>query len=285
MNNKLTAREQEIFELLIKGISPKDIAYKLHISYYTVDGHRNSIYRKLNVKSVQELIVKYGIISKDEEKIIPPSNELSGINKRILIIIISGIIIFFLLCIGYFLLLPASAIQASTELQKISGHMLGFYANTDIIYSGNSSAEVYISSETINGYLIDDVINIKITLKDGYSYPWAHGFTNKTGALQYLRKANGIRFKARGNGEIWKVHFNTTESLEEDFAGYQYCFNTINNEVVEIDIPYSSLTLPWYKNNFFDFKKEHIIGLIIGGDSNLQGLGSFYIQIFDFETY
>ncbi|MCL2801384.1 MAG: helix-turn-helix transcriptional regulator [Treponema sp.] len=55
----LTKREQEIFDLLLKGISPKEIAYKLHISYSTVNYHRDNMYKKLNVSSIQELFSKY----------------------------------------------------------------------------------------------------------------------------------------------------------------------------------------------------------------------------------
>jgi len=58
--NELTPREQEIFNLLLEGISPKEIAYKLNISYHTVDFHRNNIYRKLDVKSIQEFLARYG---------------------------------------------------------------------------------------------------------------------------------------------------------------------------------------------------------------------------------
>jgi len=56
---KLTFREQEILDMLLKGISPKDIAYKLDISYSTVDFHCNKMYRKLGVKSIHELYAKY----------------------------------------------------------------------------------------------------------------------------------------------------------------------------------------------------------------------------------
>jgi len=60
MQNKLTSREQEILDLLLKGLTPKEIAYNLNIKYATVDFHRNSLYRKLDVQSIQELFVKYG---------------------------------------------------------------------------------------------------------------------------------------------------------------------------------------------------------------------------------
>jgi len=57
--NELTHREQQIFDLLLEGIQPKDIAFKLELSYHTIDSHRTRIYRKLGVRSVHELYAKY----------------------------------------------------------------------------------------------------------------------------------------------------------------------------------------------------------------------------------
>jgi DNA-binding CsgD family transcriptional regulator len=55
----LTSREQELFNLLLKGETPKEIAFNLGITHRTVDFHRNNLYLKLDVHSIQELLVKY----------------------------------------------------------------------------------------------------------------------------------------------------------------------------------------------------------------------------------
>jgi DNA-binding CsgD family transcriptional regulator len=55
----LTAREQEVFDLLLKGDAPKKIGHKLKISYHTVLGHQKNLYRKLSVNSINELLIKY----------------------------------------------------------------------------------------------------------------------------------------------------------------------------------------------------------------------------------
>ena len=60
MQNDLTAREQLILEMLLKGMSPKEISFNLNVKYTTVDYHKNRIYKKLGVQSIQELFVKYG---------------------------------------------------------------------------------------------------------------------------------------------------------------------------------------------------------------------------------
>jgi len=51
----LTDREQEVLKLLINGMSLKEIASSLGISYKTVDFHRGNIYRKFDIQSMQEL--------------------------------------------------------------------------------------------------------------------------------------------------------------------------------------------------------------------------------------
>ena len=58
-NPDLTPREQEIFNMMLKGVSLKEIAFNLGVSYSTVDFHRSNLYHKFGVQSMQELLVKY----------------------------------------------------------------------------------------------------------------------------------------------------------------------------------------------------------------------------------
>ncbi|MDR1184253.1 MAG: helix-turn-helix transcriptional regulator [Coriobacteriales bacterium] len=53
---KLTAREQEIFEMMAFGRSPESIAQRLFVSLSTVRTHIHNIYSKLKVHSKQELM-------------------------------------------------------------------------------------------------------------------------------------------------------------------------------------------------------------------------------------
>ena len=66
--NGLTNREQEIFTMLLNGVSPKEMGYKLKISSHTVAFHRSNLYRKLGVGSITEFFAKYV----SESKIGPP---------------------------------------------------------------------------------------------------------------------------------------------------------------------------------------------------------------------
>ncbi len=52
----LTLREQEVFELMVQGMSAPDIAERAGISYGTVKTHVNHIYRKLDVHSRDEAL-------------------------------------------------------------------------------------------------------------------------------------------------------------------------------------------------------------------------------------
>lgn len=57
--DKLSARENEILELLVRGLMYKQIAFHLHISIETVKRHCFNIYQKLHVQNRSEAIHKY----------------------------------------------------------------------------------------------------------------------------------------------------------------------------------------------------------------------------------
>lgn len=52
----LSAREREVFDLLVKGLTNEEVASHLDISRRTVETHRGRILRKLRVHSAVELI-------------------------------------------------------------------------------------------------------------------------------------------------------------------------------------------------------------------------------------
>jgi DNA-binding NarL/FixJ family response regulator len=58
----LTAREKEILQLLVKGLSYKEIAASSFISQETLNSHIKNIYRKLNIHSRSELAARFGDI-------------------------------------------------------------------------------------------------------------------------------------------------------------------------------------------------------------------------------
>jgi len=52
----LTPREQEIAEFIVNGLTCKETAAELGISYRTVEVHRGRLMRKLNAKNTAELV-------------------------------------------------------------------------------------------------------------------------------------------------------------------------------------------------------------------------------------
>ncbi|MDR2921795.1 MAG: helix-turn-helix transcriptional regulator [Treponema sp.] len=58
-NLDLTPREEEIFTMLLSGRAPKEIAFTLKISPYTVNFHQKNLYRKLGIQSRAELFARY----------------------------------------------------------------------------------------------------------------------------------------------------------------------------------------------------------------------------------
>jgi len=66
---KLTPREHEIFQLLVDGQSPKQIAYRLSRTTKTIEMHRRNIMNKLGIDSLVELTkyaIRNGITSLDD---------------------------------------------------------------------------------------------------------------------------------------------------------------------------------------------------------------------------
>ncbi|WP_298492637.1 response regulator transcription factor [uncultured Algibacter sp.] len=56
--NILSKKEQEVLELISKGLTTKEIASKLFVSSRTIETHRANIIKKLEVKNTAELIKK-----------------------------------------------------------------------------------------------------------------------------------------------------------------------------------------------------------------------------------
>ena len=56
---KLTRREREVLELLSKGCVDKEIAQAMGISVWTVHGHIKKIFKRLNVRTRTEAVIRY----------------------------------------------------------------------------------------------------------------------------------------------------------------------------------------------------------------------------------
>jgi DNA-binding CsgD family transcriptional regulator len=296
MLSDLTARERKLFDLLLTGVSPKEIAHKLNITVHTVAFHRKNLYNKLGVQSIQELFAKYSTNGKE-----PPPEALEAEatalvsstkkKKRLKVLLPVGIA-FLALSVVFILTMTLDGKPFShRKVVIIPVYDLGFYPMSDGIERGwDSTSEVNITQEEIDGVIIDFVLNIKTNLvqrADDNPTIYANAQTDRHDLVQHLRQANGIRFKARGDGKSWSVEFQTLESTpERDNACYTYVFSTIRDKVVVVDVPYSSLFLPEYWGQYqFDFNKERIRRMAIIRNHSHHEYGSSFLQIFDFEIY
>lgn len=54
--DQITPRERQLLQMLAEGKTSKDIASELNISVYTVDAHRSRIMKKLQLRSIGDLV-------------------------------------------------------------------------------------------------------------------------------------------------------------------------------------------------------------------------------------
>lgn len=57
---ELTARQNEVLQLAVSGLSNKEISDKLFVLTKTINIHMTNIYRNLKIKSRAQLILQYG---------------------------------------------------------------------------------------------------------------------------------------------------------------------------------------------------------------------------------
>ncbi len=63
----LTPRERELFFLLLEGYTLKESANQLSVKYSTANTHMTGIYKKLDVNSRAELIIRYRDAAKKDD--------------------------------------------------------------------------------------------------------------------------------------------------------------------------------------------------------------------------
>lgn len=62
--NSLTPREREVLEYVVQGMMNKQIAYEMNISEVMVKIHRGRVVRKMEAKSIPDLVRKHILIQK-----------------------------------------------------------------------------------------------------------------------------------------------------------------------------------------------------------------------------
>jgi hypothetical protein len=147
---------------------------------------------------------------------------------------------------------------------------------------GASKASYNIARETIDG-MEREVLIINITLGAGNS-KWAGAFTENTDVAQRLRNANGVRFKAVGDGKNWQIVLASKDTVND--GPHRSIFLTKNGEVSSFDIPFSKFSQPEYTKYPKRFNKNNIVRLgFEKEDYTKGGVGAATIKVFDFEIY
>lgn len=59
MASALTAREREVLDMLVQGLSKKEIAVRLSVSFSTVRTHLEHVYKKLHVRTQAEAVARW----------------------------------------------------------------------------------------------------------------------------------------------------------------------------------------------------------------------------------
>ncbi|MCL2270848.1 MAG: LuxR family transcriptional regulator [Treponema sp.] len=220
----LTAREQEVFDLLLTGVIPKEIASSLNISYATVLDHQKNLYRKLEVHNINELLVKYSTerspahgAPQSGRRETPPDG--------------------------------TGAVKAVVKRWDTIADELGSYVNqmSKIEFiQGN-----YFETHTISG---------NISCKS-YAYAGVLAFPNSS-TLEAMRKAKRFSFTVLGDGNTYEVKITTTEVREnadhnyygKEFVTENGVISTFSFNIDELaPSPYFGKQVPFINSNIEAF--------------------------------
>jgi DNA-binding CsgD family transcriptional regulator len=102
MRSDLSPRQRELFNMLLKGIPPREIALNLKIAYNTLLYHQKKLYCKLAVHNIQELMAKYsqevkneiaGVTAEEEETITIRKSILFGTFGILIALLIATVVL------------------------------------------------------------------------------------------------------------------------------------------------------------------------------------------------
>ena len=198
----LTEQEQEVFKLLLEGKSSNEITDILNISGGTVNYHRNNLYKKLNINSINELYNKYLSAYNGSAD---GSNKLKRSSPKIM--------------------LPAAVIITAACLAVIAALVLNSAmkkANTaraDVVFDfwfamGDEKGRSLVTRqmEKINGKE-ELVVSISGTQQlNEISYSGVYGRPDLQ-TLETMRSMKSISFTYMGDGGSYYISFPTIETI------------------------------------------------------------------------
>jgi len=262
----LTPREQEIFDMLIKGNTPKEIAYKLNVTYSTVDFHKNNLYRKLGVNTINELLTKY---SKENGTTPVHSAENTPVFLKSPVFLVSaGItVISFLFLIILLFFLPfknnsAQGFPASFTRWQTWEDSFGSYIS--VTPQIDFIQDQYVTTYSIAGCLFSNNFSYTGTIVEP-----------DASTLEVMKKASSFSFTVLGDGNSYEAHITTTDTrVDGGLSHYMKKFTTKKDEIITVHIKYNEMSQSPYFGSRVPFNKENIecfqIQAHTTGDFNLK---------------
>ena len=186
----------------------------------------------------------------------------------------------------------SSAAGSLSSIVSSSAGWVTFVAGGNSDVTNNTHANIAFGRETIQNNEID-VMTLQVNLARGTEWRLGEFTLSNDTFLRQIKSANGIRFSVLGDGEGgWRVMFPMRET-QSDNCFHEKSFTTTNGQVIQVDIPFSSLVQPSWGRRV-TFNKRNILSIIIqrnATDSNYSGSpdsnysGSSTIKAFGFEVY
>jgi len=262
----LSSREQEILDFLLEGISPKEIAFKLNISYDTVLAHQKKLYRKLDVHTINELLAKYP--KENGPAPVHSSGNTPVFFKSPVFLVSAGITVIsflFLSILLIFLPLKNNATQGFpavfTRWQTWEDNFGSYISVTPQI---DFIQDQYVTTYTIAGSLHSNNFSYTGTIVEP-----------DASTLKAMKKASSFSFTVLGDGNSYEAHITTTDTrVEGGLSHYMKKFTTKKDEIITVHIKYNEMSQSPYFGNRVPFNKENIecfqIQAHSTGDFNLK---------------
>jgi len=263
-NVVLTSREKNVYDLLVKGSAAKEIADNLNISYNTVLAHQKSLYRKLGVHSINELLSRYAAGIPDSVNDVQPVSvrpKLKLPPPKILIpagLIAAALIIILLV----FLFSPEDKGTPASFLRwRVAGDTYGSYLNvTENIENIQNS---FNSVVNISGWLSSHNYGYIIAVADP-----------DPSTLEVMKKMTSFSFNVLGDGNTYEIMIQTTDSIAADENHFRKILTFNSGEITRVTVRVNELAQSPYFGRQVPLNIENVVGFLFAaytpGDFNLK---------------
>jgi len=260
----LTPREQEIFDKLLGGSTPKEIAYNLNVSYDTVIAHQKSMYRKLGVHNINEFFVKFRPIGGDAsntetKRKLPPLKIL--IPAAAVVILAVSLVLYF---------------QWKAPIATAFSPWIPFNDN-----NGSEKTVAAITNEKIDGREQEciTITGSQVEGNDRHAWTGIYGMPDGP-TLEAMRSMRSFSFKVIGDGNRYTARLPTYETNDGDH--FAYTFQTVKDEVitVKVNVPDDLTQIVW-NDNVKEFKQGSVMFFQI----QIVDPGPFYLKFWDIKLY